>query len=125
MRGPRRIERKQEKAIENSHPGLRGRTIVEMLRGDLILACAEYDRLKGLVMDIDMISKDNEDEARALITARDIQRGILRGIATSLGRMEEPLLRRRRDLVKRIERRYLEKSRGMDIDQLAAIRDKH
>lgn len=113
----RRLQRKMEKALEQSHGGYAGESIIEMLESALTEACTQYRVIR------DAIEEASETEEYSLPEWVDVERrrglrkgearGRIRGLAISIAMMRHPYKKYSVpwwNYVKKLEKRHMKKA---------------
>lgn len=108
----RRLERKMQKVLAQSHGGFAGKSIIEMLEDELSEACIQYLVLKenyGGGTD-GFTTAEWEAAGKKLGEAR----GRIRGLAISVAMMRHPMRRHEQvwwQYVKKLEKRHVGKAK--------------
>lgn len=109
----RRLERKMEKVLAQSHGGYAGKSILEILEEELTTACVQYLNIRAEEVSAEGLDHAGwEDRGKRTGAAR----GKVRGVAISIAMMKHPLRRHEPvwwNLVKKLEKRHLARAKEL------------
>lgn len=116
--GERRVARKVEKTLANTHGGLMGASLIERLETELLEAVIEHlkvkDALKALIPGPGYSPELDGplEEPNYLLTQRDLTRGRVAGLVIAVAVIRNAYTADDRSVIKALEREFVKRARA-------------